>query len=173
MNEDSTISSDAHSNRFFAMALIRAVNNGTDGTGHPSTSKNPLRSSARAIRCAMCRAKSPGTSARGKAFKRERRNSGSGSRDLLPGKVPALVRDHHRSREFITSSAWRKVKRHAITCTTLNEIVQSLLYEVSDYRHGAFRCIGDCRQFELNEVRRQRRNDVAESGLARIPDRVS
>jgi hypothetical protein len=27
--------------------------------------------------------------------------------------------------------------------------------------------------FELNEVQRQRRNDVAVSGLARIPDRVS
>jgi hypothetical protein len=27
--------------------------------------------------------------------------------------------------------------------------------------------------FELNELRRQRRNDVAVSGLARIPDRVS
>ncbi len=69
-----------------------------------------------------------------------------------------------------------EVKRHAITCTTLNDIVQSLLDEVSDDRHVAFRCIGDCRQrkpFELNEVRRQRRNDVAVSPLARIPDRFS
>ena len=39
-----------------------------------------------------------------------------------------------------------EVKRHAITCTTLNDIVQSLPDEVSDYRHGAFRCIGDFRQ---------------------------
>src|SRR5713101_1428639 len=31
-----------------------------------------------------------------------------------------------------------EVKRHAITCTTLNDIVQSLLDEVTDYRHGAF-----------------------------------
>ena len=63
-----------------------------------------------------------------------------------------------------------------IASTTLNDIVQSLLDEVSDYRHGAFRCIGDCRQrnpFELNEVRRQRCNDVAVSPLARIPDRFS
>ena len=33
-----------------------------------------------------------------------------------------------------------------IASTTLNDIVQSLLDEVSDYRHGAFRCVGDCRQ---------------------------
>ena len=39
-----------------------------------------------------------------------------------------------------------EVKRHAITSATLNDIVQSLLDEVSDYRHGAFRCIRDCRQ---------------------------
>jgi hypothetical protein len=39
-----------------------------------------------------------------------------------------------------------EVKRHAITCTTLNDIVQSLLDEVMDYRHGAFRGIVDCRQ---------------------------
>jgi len=35
-----------------------------------------------------------------------------------------------------------EVKRQAITSTTLNDIVQSLLNEVSDYRHGAFRCFG-------------------------------
>jgi hypothetical protein len=39
-----------------------------------------------------------------------------------------------------------EVKRHAITYTTLNDIVQSVLDEISDYRHGAFKCIGDCRQ---------------------------
>jgi precorrin-2 methylase len=39
-----------------------------------------------------------------------------------------------------------EVKRHAITSTTLNDIVQSVLDEISDYRHGAFKCIGDCRQ---------------------------
>ncbi len=39
-----------------------------------------------------------------------------------------------------------EVKRHAITSTMLKDIVQSVLDEVSDYRHGAFRCIGDCRQ---------------------------
>jgi hypothetical protein len=38
------------------------------------------------------------------------------------------------------------VKRHAITCATLNDIGRSLLDEVSDDRHGACRCIGDCRQ---------------------------
>jgi hypothetical protein len=36
-----------------------------------------------------------------------------------------------------------EVKPHAITSTTLNDIVQSLLDEVSDYRHGAFRWIWD------------------------------
>jgi hypothetical protein len=60
------------------------------------------------------------------------------------------------------------VKRQAITSTTLNDIVQSLLNEVSDYRHGAFRCFGDLpairKPFELNEIRRQRRNDVAAKG---------
>jgi hypothetical protein len=62
-----------------------------------------------------------------------------------------------------------EVKRQAITSTTLNDIVQSLLNEVSDYRHGgAFRCFGDLpairKPFELNEIRRQRRNDVAAKG---------
>jgi hypothetical protein len=33
-----------------------------------------------------------------------------------------------------------------IISTTLNDIVQSLLDEVSNYCHGAFRCIGDGRQ---------------------------
>ena len=41
-----------------------------------------------------------------------------------------------------------EVKRQAITSTTLNDIVQSLLDEVSDYRHCTFRCIGDCRRQE-------------------------
>jgi hypothetical protein len=39
-----------------------------------------------------------------------------------------------------------EVKRHAITCATLDDIVQSLLDEFSDYRHGAFRFIADCRK---------------------------
>ena len=59
-----------------------------------------------------------------------------------------------------------EVKRHAITCTTLNDIC----------RHGAFSASGlpaIRKPFELNEVRRPRRNDVAVSGLARVPDRVS
>ena len=53
-----------------------------------------------------------------------------------------IVRTHAQVR-FVPQA---EVKRHAISCTTLNDIVQSLLNEVSDYRHGAFRCIGDCRQ---------------------------
>jgi hypothetical protein len=61
-----------------------------------------------------------------------------------------------------------EVKRQAITSTTLNDIVQSLLNEVSDYCHGAFKCFGDLpairKPFELNEIRRQRRNDVAAKG---------
>jgi len=58
----------------------------------------------------------------------------------------------------------------------LNDIVQSVLDEVSDYRHGvqAHRGLPAIRKpFELNELRRQRRNDVAVSSLARIPDRFS
>jgi hypothetical protein len=39
-----------------------------------------------------------------------------------------------------------EVKRHAITCATLNDIVQSLFDEFSDCRHGAFRCTGDFRK---------------------------
>jgi hypothetical protein len=39
-----------------------------------------------------------------------------------------------------------EVKRHAITYATLDDIVQSLLDEFSDYRHGAFRFIADCRK---------------------------
>jgi hypothetical protein len=35
-----------------------------------------------------------------------------------------------------------EVNRHAITSTTLDDIVQSVLDEVSDYRDGAFRGIG-------------------------------
>ena len=68
------------------------------------------------------------------------------------------------------------MKRYAITCTTLNDIVQSLLDEVSDFRHGVqvHRGLPAIRKpFELNEVRKQRRHDVAVSPLARIPDRVS
>src|SRR4029077_9570847 len=42
----------------------------------------------------------------------------------------------------------KEVKRQAITSTTLNDIVQSLLDEVSDYRHCTFGCIGDCRRQE-------------------------
>jgi hypothetical protein len=70
----------------------------------------------------------------------------------------------------------REVKRHAITRTTLNDIDQSLLDEVSDYRHFAFRCIGIAGSKETVRTERgekRRRNDVAVSGLARIPDRVS
>jgi 2-iminobutanoate/2-iminopropanoate deaminase len=45
------------------------------------------------------------------------------------------------------------------------------LDEVSDHRHGTFRCIGvagNREPFELNEVRTQRRNDIAVSPLVRI-----
>ena len=52
----------------------------------------------------------------------------------------------HQGDGYVSFVPQAKVKRHAITSTTLNDIVQSLLDEVSDYRHGAFRCIGDCRQ---------------------------
>jgi len=58
----------------------------------------------------------------------------------------------------------------------LNDIVQSVLDEVSNYRHGAFRCVGIAaiwKPVELNELRRQCCNDVALSPLARIPDRFS
>jgi hypothetical protein len=65
-----------------------------------------------------------------------------------------------------------EVKRHAITCATLNDIVQSLL-DAAMARSGASGLPAIRKPFELNEVRRQRRNDVAVSGLARIPDRVS
>jgi hypothetical protein len=63
-----------------------------------------------------------------------------------------------------------EAKRHAITCTTLNDIVQSLKSRITAVaRSGASGIAG----FELNQVRRQRRNDVAASPLARIPDRFS
>jgi hypothetical protein len=54
--------------------------------------------------------------------------------------------DIHQGDGYVRFVPQAEVKRHAITSTTLNDIVQSLLDEVSDYRHGAFRCIGDCRQ---------------------------
>jgi hypothetical protein len=59
------------------------------------------------------------------------------------------------------------VRRHAITFTTLNVLVRSVLNELSDHRHGAFRGIGDYgvpairKSFELNEVPRQRRCDIS------------
>ena len=68
------------------------------------------------------------------------------------------------------------MKRYAITCTTLNDIVQSLLDEVSDFRHGVqvHRGLPAIRKpFELDQVLRQRRHDVAVSPSARIPDRLS
>jgi hypothetical protein len=51
-----------------------------------------------------------------------------------------------RTSRHVSNVPKAEVKRHAITSTMLNDIVQSVLDEVSDYRHGAFRCIGDCRQ---------------------------
>jgi hypothetical protein len=39
-------------------------------------------------------------------------------------------------------------------------------------RSGPSGIAGNRKPFELNEVRRLRRNDVAVGGLARIPDRV-
>jgi hypothetical protein len=51
----------------------------------------------------------------------------------------------------------------------LNDIVQSVLDEVSDYRHGvqAHRGLPAIRKpFELNELRRQRRHDVALSAYS-------
>jgi hypothetical protein len=69
-----------------------------------------------------------------------------------------------------------EVEWHAITSTTLNDIVQSVVDEVSNYCHGTSGASGlpaIRKPFELNELRRQRRNDVAVSSLARIPDRFS
>jgi hypothetical protein len=40
-------------------------------------------------------------------------------------------------------------------------------------RSDASGIAGIRKPFELNEVQKQRRNDIAVSGLARIPDRVS
>ena len=60
------------------------------------------------------------------------------------------------------------------TSTVLNDIVQSVVDEVSNYCRGASGALGGLpaikKPFELNELRRQRRNDVAMSSLARIPD---
>jgi hypothetical protein len=58
----------------------------------------------------------------------------------------------------------------------LNDIVQSVLDEVSNTAmalqvHWGLPAVK--KPFELNELRRQRRNDVAVSSLARIPDRFS
>jgi hypothetical protein len=58
---------------------------------------------------------------------------------------PPIAAKERTSRD-VSNVPGTEVKRHAITCTTLNDFVQSLPDEVSDYRHGAFRCIGDCRQ---------------------------
>jgi hypothetical protein len=69
-----------------------------------------------------------------------------------------------------------EVKWHAITSTMLNDIVQSVVDAVSNYCHGASGTSGlpaIRKPFELNELRRQRRNEVAVNSLARIPDRFS
>jgi hypothetical protein len=42
----------------------------------------------------------------------------------------------------MTRCATSESEAARITSTTLDDIVQSLLDEVSDYRHGAFRCVG-------------------------------
>jgi hypothetical protein len=49
-----------------------------------------------------------------------------------------------RSRQLSATSESETARN---TSTTLNDIVQSVLDEISGYRHGAFKCIGDCRQF--------------------------
>jgi hypothetical protein len=69
-------------------------------------------------------------------------------RELKFHRARSLKRSRVRpsSSSDFRSGSQAEVKRHAITSTTLNDIVQSLLDEVSDYRHGAFRCIGDRRQ---------------------------
>src|SRR5207244_11732421 len=65
-----------------------------------------------------------------------------------------------------------EVKWHAITSTMLNDIVQSVVDEITAMtRSGASGIAGEIRRpFELNKLRRQRRNDVAVNSLARIPD---
>jgi hypothetical protein len=91
--------------------------------------------------------------------------------------VLPLEADIHQGDGYVSFAPQAEVKRHAITSTTLNDTVQSLLGEVSDYRYDAFmvhRGLPAIRKpFELNEVWRQRRNDVAVSPLARIPDSFS
>ena len=65
---------------------------------------------------------------------------------LSPMSAIERITDSGRTSHHVRKVPQAEVKRHAISCTTQNDIVQSLLDEVSDYRHGAFRCIGDCRQ---------------------------
>jgi len=64
-----------------------------------------------------------------------------------------------RERQFVPQTE--------VTFAKLNDVVQSVLDETSDHRHGAFRCIRDYavpairKPFELNELRWQRRRDVS------------
>src|SRR5258705_5177663 len=61
--------------------------------------------------------------------------------------------------EFSVHTGSEAARNHLYDAERYRSI--SVLDEVSDYRHGAFRCIGD------------RRHDVAVSPVARIPDRFS
>jgi hypothetical protein len=71
----------------------------------------------------------------------------------------------------------RYPQAHGGSSHGLGLVVQPVLDEVSGYRHGAIqvhRGLPAIREpFELNELRRQCRNDAAVSRLARIPDRFS
>jgi hypothetical protein len=59
---------------------------------------------------------------------------------------PPLETDIVRAGRHVSKVPQAEVKRHAITCATLNDIVQLLFDEFSDCRHGAFRCTGDFRK---------------------------
>src|SRR5258706_14656175 len=92
---------------------------------------------------------------------------------MISGTLRTDITKHER---YVGKVPQAEVQRHAITCTTLNDTVQSVLDEVSDYRHGAFRCIGVAGNKET--VRTERAADAVPprcrvSSLARIPDRFS
>ena len=79
-------------------------------------------------------------------------------------------------RWHVSSVPKAEAKWHAITSTMLNDIVQSVVDEVSNTAmalqvHRGLPAIR--KPIELNELWRQRRNDVAVSPLARVPDRFS
>ena len=93
-----------------------------------------------------------------------------------PGSMSAvpLKADMHRHDGDVRFVPQAEVKRHAISCTTLNDIVQSLLNEVSAMaRSGAPGIAGNKETVRTERGGRQRGNDVGVSGLARVPDRVS